>query len=226
MQTRLVETVRAWHTVGDTPAMHRKDGVTNQREFGEIAGTKKHAPAAFGEAADQAVNLRLGRNVDALGRLFEKEYADFAGEPFGQNDLLLIAAGECRRRQAWFARADIQQFHQLRDQSVGADAVDAAALTTRQPAETRQQNVVARRQIHNEAQPAFTGHEADAGADRIRGTGDAPYHTIAPDAARLGADPEQPPQDPTGAAAKKSGQTGHFARAQSDRIGPFDDIFK
>ena len=63
--------------------MHRKDGVANQREFGEIAGTNKHAAAAFGEAADQAVNLRLRRNVDALGRLFEQEDADFAGEPLG-----------------------------------------------------------------------------------------------------------------------------------------------
>src|ERR1700691_5126993 len=126
MQTRLVETVGAWHTVGDASAMHCKDRVADERELGKIAGTKKHAATAFGEGADQAVDLHLRGNVDALGRLFEQHHANFAGEPLGQNDLLLIAAGECRRRKACFTRADIKQFHQLSYQSVGADAVDAA----------------------------------------------------------------------------------------------------
>ena len=40
------------------------------------------------------MDLRLGGDVDALRRLIEQQHADSAREPFRQDDLLLVAAGE------------------------------------------------------------------------------------------------------------------------------------
>src|ERR1700733_12950122 len=106
LQSLLVETFRTLQTVGVAPAMHRQDGVADRRQLGEIAGTKEHATAAFGEGADQAVNLRLCGDVDARGRCLEQQHPTSAGEPLGQNNLLLIAAGESRRRKARVAWAN------------------------------------------------------------------------------------------------------------------------
>src|ERR1700683_1839536 len=109
VQSVLVETFRALQAIGDASSMHCQDGVADKRQLGEIAGTKKNAATAFGEDAGQPVDLRLRGNGDPLGRLFEQKHADFAGEPLGQNNLLLIAAGARRRGKACLARAGMKQ---------------------------------------------------------------------------------------------------------------------
>ncbi len=111
--------------------MQRHDAIADQGQFVEIAGAHQNTAAAFGEIADQGVNLRLGGNVNALRRLIKQKHADLAREPFGDDDLLLIAAGQHRGPHARLARPDIEQLHQLPDQSVAFGPVKAAARAKR-----------------------------------------------------------------------------------------------
>jgi hypothetical protein len=48
-------------------------------------------------SAHQTIDLRLGADVDADGRLVEDEKLGAVIEPFADHDLLLIAAREARR---------------------------------------------------------------------------------------------------------------------------------
>ena len=52
-----------------------------------------------GEAADQAVDLGAGADVDAAGRLVEDEHARRAREPAADDDLLLVAAAQAPDRR-------------------------------------------------------------------------------------------------------------------------------
>ena len=52
------------------------------------------ARPSLDEVVDQAVDLDLGADVDAAGRLVEDEDARLRLEPFREHDLLLVAAGE------------------------------------------------------------------------------------------------------------------------------------
>ena len=74
---------------------------------------EQHAAAARGEITQQRVDLRFGRDVDALRRLVEQQHFDAARQPFGENDLLLIAAGQRRDFQLRPARANVEKVHQF-----------------------------------------------------------------------------------------------------------------
>ena len=130
----------------------------------------QHAAAARGEVADQRMDLRLGGDVDALRRLVEQQHADLARQPFGQDHLLLIAAGQRARLERRPARPDVEQLHQLGDDAV-AGARDRARPARDSAVEARQQDVVAHRLVHHQAEPPLARHHADAGAD---GVGRAP----------------------------------------------------
>ena len=51
-----------------------------------------------GQAADQGVDLGLGADVDAAGRLVEEQDLGLDQEPAGEDALLLVAAGKARHR--------------------------------------------------------------------------------------------------------------------------------
>src|SRR6476620_10546301 len=89
----------------DHPAVAgRQHPVAQTGDLGEIAGGNERTSAFAGEAPDQRMNLSLGTDIDALCRLVEQQHADLAGQPLGENNLLLVAAGQRRRRKrsiAW-----------------------------------------------------------------------------------------------------------------------------
>ena len=60
--------------------------------------TTTSADALVGELDDEAVDLGAGRGVDALGRLVEQQHARGAHQHAGEEQLLLVAAGEVRDR--------------------------------------------------------------------------------------------------------------------------------
>ena len=134
-----------------------------------------------------------------------------AGEPFRQDHLLLVAAGE-RVRPSADARADVES-------SISSATSGRRRARSSQPprvsaVEVGQQDVVAHRLVHDQAEPPLARHHADAGA-RWR---------------RPAAEPRRPPDSPAwapatpnrrrssvGAAAEQAGETDHFAARERTR---------
>src|ERR1700733_7818783 len=59
----------------------------------------EHRLAFFGERENETVDLALRANVDAARRLVEDDDIAASEEPFGQHDLLLVAAREAGDRR-------------------------------------------------------------------------------------------------------------------------------
>ena len=60
---------------------------------------------SLSEAGEQPIDLRLGADVDADGRLVEDEELGPVIEPFTDHDLLLIAAGQARNKRGCATRS-------------------------------------------------------------------------------------------------------------------------
>src|SRR5439155_805022 len=78
----------------DASLPHSENAVAQPRKLGEIAGIDHCAGAAGDEIGEERVDLRLGRNVDALGRIVEQQHCNAPRQPFRQDHFLLIAAGQ------------------------------------------------------------------------------------------------------------------------------------
>src|SRR5262249_60826179 len=85
-----------------------------------------------------------------------------------RDHILAIAAGERARLELGGPWPDIDELHHFGDDAIAAVAVEPAEA--RQRIEIGQQDVVAHRLIHDEAERAFARHHADAGGDGIGGT--------------------------------------------------------
>ena len=77
-----------------------------------------------GEVGDDAVDLGLGLDVDALGRLVQDQEARVGREPLRQHDLLLVAAGQRLDRLAIAAKAQPQPLEMAPDQAQLAPGPD------------------------------------------------------------------------------------------------------
>src|SRR5215831_3003164 len=165
LQLRLVEPLRAIERGGDAALPHRQHAVAEAGELAEIAGIEQRGAAAGDEIANELVDLHLGGDVDPLRRLVEQQHGDAPRQPFRQDHLLLIAAGERAGRQLRPARTDVEERHQLGDDAIAGSAVDDAIA--RERVEVGKQNIVAHRQAHDQAKRALRRHHADAGGDGV-----------------------------------------------------------
>ena len=78
----------------DFAAAHDRDAVAHAENLGQLRRDHDDGEAALGEIDDELVDFGFRADVDALGGLVEDENFGLRGEPAGQRDLLLIAAGE------------------------------------------------------------------------------------------------------------------------------------
>src|SRR5262249_36159160 len=150
VQRRLVQACGAIERGRNPPLPHGENAIAQARQLAEIAGMDQRAAAARDDIADERVDLRLGRDIDALGWLIEQEHGDPPRQPFRQDHLLLIAAGQRARLQVRAPRTDIDELHHLGDDAIAGVAVEPAEA--RQRIEIGQQDVVAHRLIHDEAE--------------------------------------------------------------------------
>ena len=63
-------------------------------DLGDLGRMEQHGAAGVGVCANEAVELVLGADVDAARRIEQQQDAAFGQQPFGDGDLLLVAAGE------------------------------------------------------------------------------------------------------------------------------------
>ena len=79
--------------LGRDPALVEDDDPVGHREdLGQVARDEDDPEAGRGQLGDDPVDLDLGADVDAAGRLVEDEQPRLGRQPLGQDDLLLVAA--------------------------------------------------------------------------------------------------------------------------------------
>jgi hypothetical protein len=111
------------------------------------------------------MNLRLGTDVDAAGRLIDDQQRGLAGEPLRQHDLLLIPAGKHGDGVGEPAVLDLQPDRPVGGQPVLRRRADEARSA--QPAQGRERHVLLHRHVHDQALlPPVLGDEADTRGHR------------------------------------------------------------
>ena len=71
-----------------------QDAIGNSKDFRQVGRDHYDRLAFVCQAADLRVNFGNGADVDAAGWFVEDDDRGVLGERFGDNDLLLIAAGK------------------------------------------------------------------------------------------------------------------------------------
>src|SRR5918997_3378734 len=83
---------------GDPALAHDHDSIRHREDLLELGRDEHDGLPLLGEVVYEAVDLRLGPDVDAPGRFVEEQDGRLAGQRFGQNHLLLVAARESADR--------------------------------------------------------------------------------------------------------------------------------
>src|SRR5271165_2601131 len=101
--------------LADHPALREHDDAVGDgdqlRQFGR---DEEDASAFRGQSPQEIVDFRLGADVDAARRLVAEEDLRTAEEPLGDDDLLLVAAGEVAHDLVDRRRLDAELFDQFR----------------------------------------------------------------------------------------------------------------
>ena len=92
----------------DRAAAEDMQPVAEVVDLGKIGGDQDDAGAGLEQAGEDFVDLDLGADIDADRRLVEDEELGAMVEPFADDDLLLVAAGECRGGHAGRSGDDAQ----------------------------------------------------------------------------------------------------------------------
>src|SRR6185437_14223107 len=82
---------------GEPAFAHHCDAVAQPQDFGQLGGNDDDGAALICQRVEQLVNLVLGADVDAARGFVEDQHLAVAQQPFGDDDLLLVAAGEKAR---------------------------------------------------------------------------------------------------------------------------------
>lgn len=190
------------------------DAVGALDEFLDVGGDEQDGEAFAGEVVDEALDLGLGADVDAPGGLVEQQDLGLQAEPAGQQDLLLVAAGEFADLLLGARGLDPQPLHEDVDDAVLLGTGDDAG--TGEAGHRGQHDVLADREAgHDAFGLAVLGQQADARPDGAGG-GEAAQGASA-DAQFAGVQREgagQGLRGLTAAGAEESAEAEHLARVQ------------
>ena len=153
--------------LGDEPALaHDQHAVGHAEHLGQLGGDHQHRDALGGQLGQQPVHLGLGADVDAAGRLVDDQHPRAGGQPLGEHDLLLVAAGQRADRVGEPAVLDLQPLRPVRGERALGAADDQSPSRLEAP-QRGERDVALDRQLHDQALlAAVLGDEADAGAHR------------------------------------------------------------
>jgi hypothetical protein len=188
-------------------------------DFRQVRRDQQHAGAALAQVADEAVDGDARADVDAHGRLVEDEQLHRRDQPLGEQDLLLIAAGQPLEIVLDVARLQIEAVGDIANLAALAAAVEEAETGERSRSKPRQRDVLANAAHHHQPFLApvgrqIEGAEVEHPARRASGDVAAIKHNAAggePLQAEAGA------PDHRLAAADQSGEPDDFAGADGER---------
>ena len=116
--------------LGDDPAVgQHDDAVGHPRELLEVRGDVDDRRALLDGSTDRRVDLDAGADVHALRRLVKQEHPGMTAEPPGQDDLLLVAAGQGAERL--LVRGGLDAV--VDDRSAGVDGLGAVPVSQSLP---------------------------------------------------------------------------------------------
>ncbi len=78
----------------DAAAVEDEHSVAEMDVLGQLRRDEEHDAPLGGEASDDLVDLLLGAHIDTAGGVVEQHHSRVSFEPLGDDDLLLVAAGE------------------------------------------------------------------------------------------------------------------------------------
>ena len=105
-QTQDVLLGSAAELAGNAAAPQHQDPVGQTEQLGEVGGDDDDPEPLAGQVADHLVELALGADIDALGRLVEDQHLGLGEQPAGEQHLLLVAARQGRDRLLVGARPE------------------------------------------------------------------------------------------------------------------------
>ena len=105
---------RSLGAMRDLAIAHDEDAVAEADRLLESVGSQNDREALTGEGANEFVDLLLRADVEAARRVIEDEDSGLGVQPFRQNDLLLVAAGEVEAERIDAGRADFQPVDPVR----------------------------------------------------------------------------------------------------------------
>src|ERR687890_912580 len=164
------------------------------------------------EIVHDRLYLRFRSHVDTAGRLVQYEHLGVHAQPAGQQDLLLVAAGELPDRLVWARSLDTEALHEFLDQLVLCLLRNQPRPC--QPRQGRSDDVLPHREIgNNTLQFAVLGQEGDSGLYRRAGRSRLDVRSLnphGPGVERFG------PEDRLGglgsAGTEEAGEPDDFAR--------------
>ena len=93
---------------GDPALAHRDDAVGDRQDLRQLRADRDDRDAAARHAVEQLVDLGLGGDVDAAGRLVDDQDLGLERQPARQHHLLLVAAGEVADQLVGARHADVE----------------------------------------------------------------------------------------------------------------------
>ena len=201
---------------GLAPLAQDDDPIAHADELGQLRRNEQDCESLRGELGDHRMDLGLALDVDALGRLVENHEPRIGGEPFGQHDLLLVAARKRLYGLVEIAELQSQSLQVRLDKGELASSPDQTG--ERRPVDRRQRGIGEDREIHDEAlaEPVLrhVGYSPRHGVGRIR-----EGRRLAGEPNLAGCRPVDAEQDAghLGAAAPdQAAQADHLARAHGE----------
>ena len=97
------------------PLAQHHDPVAQADQLRHLARGDQYAEPLRGQLPQPGVDLALGADIDAAGRLVEQQQPGIAEDLLGQHDLLLVAARQGADRDVWIPRPDVELAEGLLD---------------------------------------------------------------------------------------------------------------
>src|SRR5260370_15389598 len=92
----------------DAPFVHHQNAIGHREHLVQFARNHDDGHSFAVQLRDHAMHLARRSDIDAASRLIEDQHPRFGCQPFGDNDLLLVAAGKRLHQLLDACRADLQ----------------------------------------------------------------------------------------------------------------------
>src|SRR6056297_6026 len=174
---------------GDPPRAHHDDAVAEADDLRQLAADHDHRDAALGELMDEEVDLALRADVDAARGLVQDQDPGIAQQDLGDDQLLLVAAGQLAGEGVQAADADVVAIDGLAQRGPLGGTIDQRM---REPLERLQGEVLVQTHLRDQAFAlAVLGEVGDAGPVRVLGRADLERLAVELDPAARGTNPDE-----------------------------------